>query len=307
MERMTHRLLKFLLWPALMWRRKLQARKETQFEAYHKRLLQHVEEGNVVVSVPDFDGSFEIDIRSNIFKRILKRGHYESDLARIVRSRVDRRRDAIDVGANVGFFTILLAKTVQANRRILAAEPAPLALKYLHGNIQRNRVSKMVTVYEGVLVDRPGSLTLNVIPGKEEYSSVFAIAHPSVKGATSVAINTEGDTLDNIVRHLALEPGFIKIDAEGAEHMVLQGARETLGRWRPVVLCEVSDILLSQSSMCSQDIIRLLESYGYTIVIADCPSQVIRSPFVGEILAVPREEANAVGSTRAEPSIQSGI
>jgi len=287
---MIHRLLKVLLWPVLVWRRRLRGRKQACFEAYHKEFLHHVEEGSVVVHVPDFGGSFEIDVRSNILKRILKRGHYEPDLVRIVLEYVDPELDAIDIGANVGFFTILLSKTLRPDRRVLAIEPAPFALKYLHGNIRRNGVAHTVTVYEGVMADRAGNFSLHVIPGKEEYSSVFPIVHPSVTHAAAITTDTRGDTLDNLVERLGFEPGFIKIDAEGAEHIILRGAQETLRRWKPVVLCEVSDVLLSQGGVCARDIIHLLESHDYTVVAASEPSRRIVSPFAGEILAVPRRE-----------------
>jgi hypothetical protein len=71
---------------------------------------------------------------------------------------------------------------------------------------------------------------------------------------------------------------------------VLQGACETLRRWRPVVLCEVSDVLLSKRGACSRDVFRLLEDYDYKVVHATEPTQEVVSPFVGEVLVVPRRE-----------------
>ncbi len=133
-----------------------------------------------------------------------------------------------------------------------------------------------------------GSATISVISGMEEYSSLSRIVHPSATNRPHDTIEVKGDTIDNLVNQLDLNPGFIKIDTEGAEYMVLRGAINTLEKSRPVILSELSDALLSTSGHTSEDVVTLMRDSGYQVVNALAPHVRIRFPFDGEILALPR-------------------
>ena len=254
-------------------------------------LFRDVREGSLVVDVPEFGGAFEMAFQSHVFRRVLKFRSYEPDLARLVGRYLDPRRDAIDVGANVGLFAVLFAKMVVEGGRVVAIEPTPSALRYLHGNIRRNGVEETVSVFEGVATDARGTFDLNVIPGQEEYSTLGDLVHPTIVGRQGATMTVAGDTIDNIVSDRGLRPGFVKIDTEGAELRVLRGARNTLEEHRPIVICEVSDTLLASFGASSTDVVTVLEDTGYRVSDAHHPARPVARPFVGEVLAVPAEEA----------------
>ena len=189
----------------------------------YDRLFSAVERGSLVVRVPDFGGAFELDIRSDILKCLLIHRTYEPKVVEVVRERVDPQNDVIDVGANVGLFTILMAGLISQERRLLAIEPTPGAVEYLRKNIRENGLAGKVIVFEGLATNRCQPCTLNVIPGMEEYSSIGGLIHPATKGQRSHRITVPGETIDRLVDRFALRPGFIKIDTEGAEYQVLSG------------------------------------------------------------------------------------
>lgn len=248
-----------------------------------------VEEGSVVVRLAEFGGSFEIDVRSHIFRRVSSARQYESELAAIVKRYIDLGRDAIDVGANVGFFSVLLAKSLDPGRRVLAIEPTPLAVKYLRNNIRRNEVNDSVLVFEGAAKDVSGPCVLSVIEGKEEYSSLGGIHHCKVQGELSKEIEVPGSTIDELVEKYGLSPGFIKIDTEGAECLVISGAKETIRKYRPVILSEASEALLADCNCSSEELFALLRESKYRIVDGYNPRNKVTVPFNGDILAVPLE------------------
>ena len=147
--------------------------------------------GTVLVSVPQFEGSFEIESRSHILKRLLVEIAYEAEVVETVRRRIDPGRDAIDVGANIGLFTVLMSGLIASGQRVLAIEPTPGAIRLLRANIQRNQRNN-VEVFEGAAGSGPGPLTINVIEGMEEYSSLAPIIHPSVDGVDAPALDRSG-------------------------------------------------------------------------------------------------------------------
>lgn len=239
--------------------------------------------------MPDFEGIFEIDFRSHILRRILRVKHYEPIIVEVVKKYVDPQKDVLDIGANVGLFAILFSKIVSSNNRVLVVEPAPLALDYLRRKIERNCSSQSIIVFEGLATNEESVFRLNTIPGMEEYSSLGNF-HPAVQGKSYKSIEVKSSTIDNIVNEFNLNPGFIKIDTEGAEYLVVSGAINTLMKYRPVVLSELSDTLLSSFGDTSEKVIKLLQTNGYRIVNAEVPGVPIRHPFNGEILALPIEE-----------------
>lgn len=133
-------------------------------------LFRVVEEGSLIVRMPSFYGSFEIGCHSDILRRILVTGNYEPNVVKLVRDNVDPNRDAIDVGANIGLFTILLSHLLSDSSRVLEIEPTPGALRYLRRNIEINNVNPKVVLFEGVVTGCQGKAMLNVISGMEEYS-----------------------------------------------------------------------------------------------------------------------------------------
>ena len=109
-------------------------------------------------------------------------------------------------------------------------------------------------------------MTINTIAGKEEYSSVGPIEHPSVRGQLTSSYIVEASKLDTLVETFGLNPGFVKIDVEGAEHQVFAGATNTLLKHRPVILSELTDSLLRKNGSSSDRVIAFLATLGYDVV-----------------------------------------
>jgi len=245
-----------------------------------------IEEGTLVVCLPEHQGCYEIDIRSHILKRILRTKQYEPDLVELVKKYIDCQRDVLDIGANIGLYSILFSKLINPERKVLAIEPAPIALKFLRRNIQRNAVSNVVIVFEGVATNIQGQYKLNIIPGMEEYSSLGEMTHPSIQGKSYSTIEVYGDTIDRLVQRYHLNPGFLKIDAEGAEYLVLSGAIKTLQQYKPVILSELSDQLLANFGHSSEKVLNLLQEAEYDVFDVENRATPIRFPFHGEVIAL---------------------
>jgi len=242
--------------------------------------------GDVVIDVCEFAGQFACSARSDLFARIALSGTYEPELAQLFRAHITSDRDIIDVGANIGFYTVLAAKLNPA-RRTLAIEPNPDAQRRLTENLQRNGVAQSVTVFPGLASNHSGEGQLNLIDGMEEYSSVGEIAHAAVASKATRQITVEAATLDQLVERLGLCPGLIKIDVEGAEGLVFGGAIETVRKFKPVILSEFSPALLRKVGTNPLVLLANLRSSGYRVIDTQDPTIDPVQRDYGDILCLP--------------------
>jgi FkbM family methyltransferase len=134
---------------------------------------------------------------------------------------------AIDVGAHLGSFTLLLAKYA---RIVIAVEPDPRAAGVLASIVPANRLSNVVVFPYACSSSDGGELSLKLERG----------------GGSSIVQGSGGDvtvktiTVDTIVKALRLEKvNFMKVDVEGHELEVLRGAYNTLSWHRPILLVEL--------------------------------------------------------------------
>jgi FkbM family methyltransferase len=255
-----------------------------------RALLGNLEElvvSDVDVRVPDFGGTFRIGPRSHVLHRVLNDGLYEPVLARLFAQHVVADRDVIDVGANVGFFTVLAARSLTSGR-VLAVEPTAAAFERLQHNVAANEVAGKVLPFHGLVAASDGEGMLNVVPGREEYASLGAVVHPSVAGQPTSSESRPARSIDSLVAEHGLSPALIKVDVEGAELGVFTGAEDTLTRHRPVVLSEFSAPLLSANGASAERLLALFDRCGYDVRDAADPQVRPGSPTNTEIIAVPR-------------------
>ena len=130
---------------------------------------------------------------------------------------------ALDVGANVGAYTLLLGRWVGPEGRVYAFEPSPGAFEGLRRHLALNALEGVVTPVRAAVSDAVGSAVLegSGFSGSNRLLPGGAIP---VDGGLSVATTT----LDEFCAERGIVPSFIKVDVEGAELAALRGARETI-------------------------------------------------------------------------------
>lgn len=279
-----------LLYPANWIRQRIVARRAViSSEDMYKHFCSLVAE-DPVLNVDEFCGSFVMGATSDIFKRLIMEGEYERDLVNACRSFIVPDRDIIDVGANIGFFSVWFGKNLDTGK-VIAVEPTPSALVLLVKNLVRNEVQNKVVVYNGALSDREGYVDVTVIPGKEEYSTIGSMCHPSTLDQRVERIKVRSATVDHIADEYSLDVGFIKLDVEGMEHTVLKGANHVLEKHRPVVVSELSNPLLTRNGASSIEVVNLIKSYGYRVVDPLMPTVTAGKREYCDILCVPEERS----------------
>jgi FkbM family methyltransferase len=277
--------LKKSLYPILASRRYLLNKKDRIREKVYLDLCGILAE-DPVVSVPEFPGKFALDCKSDIFKRILFHKTYEPTLVKQCIGHLQKDRDVIDVGANVGFYTVLFARAVHG-RKVLAIEPSTRALLRLRRNIALNNIGETTIVFDGAASSRSEEAYLNVVNGKEEYSSLGAMVHPSIVEEECVKEKVSTSTIDELVQRYSLDPGFIKVDVEGYEQFVFDGAKTTLETKRPIILSELSDPLLRRNGSSAMAVIETIRRHNYEVIDPITPEIPVGRKEFGDILCLP--------------------
>lgn len=129
----------------------------------------------------------------------------------------------VDIGANVGYYTLPASQKVGATGRVIAFEPEPSNVEHLHKHLRANGFSNVV-VEPMAILDQPGEVRL--------YCGTDSGIHSTVRERLTKALgnylNVQATTLDEYCQAHGLKPDLIKVDAEGAELKVLAGMTRTL-------------------------------------------------------------------------------
>jgi FkbM family methyltransferase len=126
----------------------------------------------------------------------------------------------LDVGANVGCYTLLFAQWVGTGGHVYAFEPAAASRAGLERHLSINELSSRVTVRPEAISDRVGSATF-VDAGTHGDNRLVPVATPDTRTVRSL-------TIDDFCDASGITPDVIKIDIEGAELAALRGARRTI-------------------------------------------------------------------------------
>jgi len=201
----------------------------------------------------------KVDLSSSVGRSIWFRGNYEPEVESVMR-RILRPGDAfIDVGSNVGYFSIVGAKMVGPQGGVHAFEPSQKICGYLRESIAANSLKN---TFANAIALWSQPKTLNFAVQKNSGFSYVVPIHPGLEGMSPdlVPANTLDRYIDSDLKHPVR---LVKIDVEGAECHVLAGMAATLEVHSPVLVVEVVDWLLSRFDNRVEDIFALLSSHDY--------------------------------------------
>jgi len=177
---------------------------------------------------------------------------WEKETSPVILDNIRRSRCFIDIGANCGIYTVL-GCTINPDVRVVAVEPVPRVCAALAHNVTKNNLDPRVTILNVAFGDTNGTVDFH----EAEDSTMGSLAVGGYKGQPGDVIQVKCRTLDSIVEQLNLAPDFMKIDVEGFEHIVLSGARRTLGTFHPRIVLEANPG--DPGSAMSE----ILSEYGY--------------------------------------------
>lgn len=172
----------------------------------------------------------------------------------------------LDAGSNEGIYTVFAAQRVGREGTVWAFDPSQREVSRLNRNLELNDLR--VRVYPVALADHAGQTEMLVAGYGHEGLNTIGEFFGDVKESTRQSVPVT--TLDDIVKENPLPRlDVIKIDVEGAELKLLHGASDTLRRYRPVILLEVSDRSLRKQGASGEQLRDYLRTVDYELYMFD--------------------------------------
>lgn len=218
-------------------------------------------------------GSFWLDLDLNAFthkmihKETEKVGCYEKDLSIVMGALLKDAEMVIDVGAHIGYFSLLAATLVGKNGNVVAFEPIDENIDHFKHNLIINGIEN-VAIEKQVVSDRAGHTPFYYNRDNDGGHAVWDVGehtynvksrqHPRV-------LSLPMTTLDHHFADVDLSRlKMIKIDTEGNEVNVLKGARRILKSYRVrCIVCELNEYGLKQMGHSQNDLLDLMIDCGY--------------------------------------------
>lgn len=182
-------------------------------------------------------------------------GAYEKETCIFLRTTTTRDAICYDIGANIGYHALVMAEAAEKGH-VYAFEPIPQVCEILQKNIDINHMQN-ITIVPKVAARVAGKIQLGLDTSIDQAALKFATKDESHR--MREIIECDGITLDNFVTEGNTPPSLIKIDVEGAEVDVLQGACRILAQYHPLVLCE------THGQAAARGVYEILCEYGYEL------------------------------------------
>lgn len=230
------------------------------FKMTHAKREPH----DIICRVKDFS----LNLRSDsVLAEPLYIGKFEEAETKLLCRLAEPGMKVIDVGANIGIYTILLGKAISPSGHLWSIEPFPPVASYLKKNIALNELNN-ITFIDKAVAEHDGMLDFHVFPeGSDVYNSLGAAYRPAEKLKAVRVIPVSVTTLDIIADKYGIDKiDILKIDVEGAEERVLKGAERLIRRSQNVqIVMEIYEPS-SQQCGCSLDtLVKMLEGWGFSM------------------------------------------
>jgi len=193
-------------------------------------------------------------------------GTYEIELQTAIKKYCRPGMVIYDVGANIGYVSLIFAKQVGEKGKVIAFEPLPENLQRLQKNITLNGLGSRITCVQAAVVDKPGSITFLVhssgAMGKAQGSLGREEQYVAQITVPAVALD------DLIFLQNYPQPDLVKMDIEGGEVLAIQGMQKTLTEVQPILLIEIHsrsalDFLWTELQNCGYQLFKMERDYPH--------------------------------------------
>lgn len=211
-------------------------------------------QGNKMQLRPQGDTSFFelwVDLRKK----------YEAGTTELFKKEVKQGMNVVDLGAHIGYFTLLAARLVGEKGRVFAFEPAPDNFALLTKNIATNGYKNVVPIQKAVS-NKIGQVKLILLDSGTHYTCY--------SGGKEEFITVESLTLDEFIKEKKLPIDFIKMDIEGGEMAALNGMSNLIKKNKNLkIVTEFCPYYLRRAGSSPEEFLYKLVAYGFKLHVID--------------------------------------
>ncbi len=175
---------------------------------------------------------------------------------------------AFDIGANVGLFALQMAKQVGQGGKVYAFEPTSYAMDRARSSIELNPAfGQIITLVQAYMNADGRVLSQTGFHASWDLKRTPCSTHPDHGGRLKRADGAAADTVDGFIKRNTIgRVDLIKIDVDGFELEVLQGAAESVRRFRPAIICEICPRSFREYGYGLAEFISAIRFIGYRLV-----------------------------------------
>ncbi|MEM2561386.1 MAG: FkbM family methyltransferase [Candidatus Bathyarchaeia archaeon] len=216
---------------------------------FEKKITEHIKKRNLVAEFygkkfyfPDLSALYVLD------------EEYEKETFNLLNDLLTEETVFVDIGAHVGKYCVTLSERAHA---VIAIEPDPINYSFLQKNCS---TYSNIYLYNVACYNRCGTISFSLEGPSINRRIIDKELHDMPKR------EVRARTLDSIIKELEYTLSFskliLKIDVEGAEHLVIFGAKEVIEKYRPIIVCEVWEDNF-------KEIVKFLSKYNYEYEIIE--------------------------------------
>ncbi len=222
-----------------------------------KKLLAHNFKSSFTTINLHDDLKIRLNISDFVDKYLWVTGEYEPKLKKFIKDYLKEGDVFLDIGANIGYFSIVASRIVKKEGSVISIEANPSMVDRLITNLELNKANN-VQVINKAASNEKGVLEF-YIPNINNSGMASLRAQDN-----STKINVETIVLDDTLREIK-NLDFVKIDIEGAKLIALRGMKSLIIRFNPIIVLELTDEFLKSFNSSSSDLINFLKSLNYCL------------------------------------------
>jgi FkbM family methyltransferase len=237
-----------------------------------------VQDRPIIAKTSD-DLVFELDLNDMIQRQIYFGLYDKADVSFL--NRLVKPGDIVfDVGGNIGFYTLNLARKVGTAGKVHVFEPIPENIMAIERNVELNSLQSSVIINPIAVSSVERELQLYISSRSDNSGWASIVASKFRPDCLNVkAISLDAYVAQNDIEHVAL----IKMDIEGAELQALQGMSQLLGcEDAPMIYFEINPFLLEKQAINPIDVKQFLSSFGFTLYALQKKQMIRVSPAAPE-------------------------
>jgi len=207
-------------------------------------------------------------------------GFYDPFETEIAKKEVGEGDVVLDIGANIGYYTLIFAKLVGKNGKVFAFEPDPDNYALLEKNVQINGYQNVILIQKAVS-NKTGKIRLYLSEDNKGDHRIYN----SYENRISVEI--EAVTLDDYFRDFNRKINFIKMDIQGAEPGAFQGMCNLLKKQQSIkIIAEFWPLGFQRFGIDCQEYLKLLVEYGFSLYQLNKRKKEIKPANMTELLKI---------------------
>lgn len=196
-----------------------------------------------------------------IHSELLVFGSHERKSTEILKSELRSGMRVVDIGGNIGYFALIEARIVGEEGKVYAIEPAPINFEFLNKNIRLNKLEDIIETFQVAISDKDG-LSFLFLGDRSNIHSLCKKSDASINGFGKIDVRTM--TLPTFLSLNSIsDVDFIRMDLEGFEYWVIDGATKILQERSPELFIEFHPDILRREGVSIVELLEKLEGVGY--------------------------------------------